>query len=491
MLPHNVTDRDYPVGSAPRVSDAGNGRSLRSLLIAISCTLAMVFGVLGAGNPAVSWADDRDDLQHKREQAEKDKARLESSLEGVNTDLQSSYIELETLRGEITVAEGTLAQAEAELAAAQREQASLEGRIEVAQADLDAIEGELIATRTTMNNAANALGELARSTYRGELSTSAIDVALGAADTNDFLVSYARSETISRTQSATLAHVQSTAAKARNQQARANAAKERLAELKAEADRQVEKTEQAAATAKANRDKLTTLHAQQRQLTDQLESKRDQFQADISRREADIRDFSAQIAKIDRENQLRRQREEAARKAAERKAAQEKADRDKNRAPAPAKPNPKPAKPAPAPSTSGGMLIPPVTKPLYVTSPYGMRHYPFGGYWMHNGVDLRSACGNSQVAAAAGTVVATKPARGNGTHGNQVIINHGILSDGNSYITVYNHLSAFAVSPGQRVSQGQMIGRTGATGRVTGCHVHFEVWRNGSTINPMGIPGFR
>lgn len=491
MLPHSSTACD----TAGRVV-GGKRRKARNALLAAWCAFAVAISAFVAVGPTISWADERDDLQDRVEQAKQDKARLESSLEGVNTDLQSSYIELESLRGEISVAEGALAQAENELAAAEREQASVQGRIEVAQADLDAIESELALTRTSMDNASQALGELARSTYRGELSTSAIDVALGAADTSDFLASYSRSETISRTQTATLSTVQATAAKARNQQARANAAKERLAELKAEADRQVKITEEATATAKANRDKLTSLHAKQEKLTDQLESKRDQFQADIARRESDIKSFSAQIAKIDRENQLRRQREEAARKERERKAAaeraaREKAEREKAKRPAPSRPAPPPA-PAPPPvSSASGMLIPPVPKPLYVTSPYGMRHYPFGGYWMHIGVDIRSACGNPQVASAAGTVVATKPAYGNGTHGNQVIINHGVLSDGNSYITVYNHLSAFAVSPGQRVNQGQIIGRTGATGRVTGCHVHFEVWRNGSTINPMGIPGFR
>lgn len=136
------------------------------------------------------------------------------------------------------------------------------------------------------------------------------------------------------------------------------------------------------------------------------------------------------------------------------------------------------------------MFIPPVPAPVYVTSPFGMRWYPItGGYWMHNGVDLRSTCGEAQVAAADGVVQSVRPAAGNGTHGNQVFINHGIIN-GNSYVTVYNHLSGFAVSTGQSVSKGQAIGYTGMTGAVTGCHVHFEIWRNGSVIDPMTQPGF-
>ena len=53
-----------------------------------------------------------------------------------------------------------------------------------------------------------------------------------------------------------------------------------------------------------------------------------------------------------------------------------------------------------------------------------------------------------------------------------------------------NHLSAFNVSVGQQVTQGQVIGWTGQTGKVTGCHAHFEVWKDGASINPESLPGF-
>lgn len=136
------------------------------------------------------------------------------------------------------------------------------------------------------------------------------------------------------------------------------------------------------------------------------------------------------------------------------------------------------------------MFIPPVPAPVYVTSPFGMRWYPItGGHWMHNGVDLRSMCGEGQRSTAAGVVTATRPTGTTGTSGNQVMINHGIIN-GSSYVSVYNHLGGFAVSPGQSVSQGQVIGYTGQTGQVTGCHVHFEIWKDGSVIDPMRQPGF-
>ena len=51
--------------------------------------------------------------------------------------------------------------------------------------------------------------------------------------------------------------------------------------------------------------------------------------------------------------------------------------------------------------------------------------------------------------------------------------------------TISNHLSSFAVSQGERVERGEVIGYVGDTGWSTGCHLHFTVYRNGSPTNPM------
>ncbi|MCX5987754.1 MAG: M23 family metallopeptidase, partial [Chloroflexi bacterium] len=66
-------------------------------------------------------------------------------------------------------------------------------------------------------------------------------------------------------------------------------------------------------------------------------------------------------------------------------------------------------------------------------------------------------------------------------YGNRIIVNHG-----NGITTTYNHLSAFLVQVGQNVSKGQVIARMGSTGNSTGPHLHFEILRNGSYINPLG-----
>ena len=67
----------------------------------------------------------------------------------------------------------------------------------------------------------------------------------------------------------------------------------------------------------------------------------------------------------------------------------------------------------------------------------------------------------------------------NGGYGNCIMIDHG-----NGYQTLYGHLSGYAVSYGQSVSKGDVIGYVGATGVVTGPHLHFEIWSGGGRIDP-------
>lgn len=127
----------------------------------------------------------------------------------------------------------------------------------------------------------------------------------------------------------------------------------------------------------------------------------------------------------------------------------------------------------------------PVDEPVHVTSPYGIRVYPLNRSLvvLHPGIDLAGTCGSPEYSAAAGTV--TK-AEANGTHGNQMIIDNGEIR-GEAVSTVYNHMSSFVVKPGDEVAKGQLVGYIGATGNVTGCHLHFEVWVNNLTVDPAKV----
>ena len=106
----------------------------------------------------------------------------------------------------------------------------------------------------------------------------------------------------------------------------------------------------------------------------------------------------------------------------------------------------------------------------------------FGSRWgrNHNGLDIISSngtvLGKPIVAADSGTVILSKYYSG---YGNCIMIDHG-----NGYVTLYGHLSSISVSVGQTVSQGATIGAVGSTGNSTGPHLHFEVLKNGTRIDP-------
>ncbi|WP_367320365.1 M23 family metallopeptidase [Streptomyces sp. HUAS ZL42] len=121
---------------------------------------------------------------------------------------------------------------------------------------------------------------------------------------------------------------------------------------------------------------------------------------------------------------------------------------------------------------------------LPITGSYVSTGYKTGGsVWSsgsHTGVDFHAAGGTPVHAVGTGTVVEAGWA---GSYGNQIVIR---MSDGT--YTQYGHLSTIAVSVGQKVTPGQRIGLSGATGNVTGPHLHFEVRATpeyGSDINPV------
>ncbi len=110
------------------------------------------------------------------------------------------------------------------------------------------------------------------------------------------------------------------------------------------------------------------------------------------------------------------------------------------------------------------------------TSGFGFRYDPFNGNSaMHAGVDMAGAMGEPIYASANGVVL--QAGRANG-YGNLVELSHGKGID-----TRYGHLSAILVHPGDRVRQGQIIGRMGSTGRSTGTHLHYEVRIDGRPVN--------
>lgn len=130
-----------------------------------------------------------------------------------------------------------------------------------------------------------------------------------------------------------------------------------------------------------------------------------------------------------------------------------------------------------------GTLIWPTPSCTVTNSAYGYRVHPiYGTVKFHAGEDIPAGYGAEILAAASGTVVTAGWVSG---YGNYTVIDHG-----GGLMTAYGHQSSFAVSVGDVVTQGQVIGYVGSTGNSTGPHLHFEVYQNGSTVDPKSFFSF-
>ena len=117
-----------------------------------------------------------------------------------------------------------------------------------------------------------------------------------------------------------------------------------------------------------------------------------------------------------------------------------------------------------------------------LSSTYGMRKHPISGFnKMHKGIDFAAPKGTPVYAGGNGVI---ERAGRNGGYGNYIRIRHN-----NGYKTAYAHLSGFkkGISKGVRVSQGEVIGYVGSTGRSTGPHLHYEIIYQNEQINPLTL----
>lgn len=226
-------------------------------------------------------------------------------------------------------------------------------------------------------------------------------------------------------------------------------------EIKAEYEAYKAELDEKKAELEAEVEQLKAEIAEASQMIADLQADIDAYTAEYNQMEANERAVQAQIDELSRqmqEEERRRQEEAAA-----------------NNTTAPSNPAVTGTYQWPATST-------------YITSKYGNRVHPiFGTTKFHSGVDVGAGAGTNVTAADGGTVsVATYSS----SYGNYVMIYH---SDGTS--TLYAHMSALAVSQGDTVNKGDVLGYVGDTGWASGPHLHFEIRVGGSTVDPLGYFG--
>lgn len=423
--------------------------------------LLLLTGVGAAGSALGDDLDDRKSALQQQQQAnDQAKADAQAALEGLSAQYQQTALDLQAVQQQLAPAQEALTAAEQTLAGYEREAALIASRLQDAQDQESTISATIEQDSAKADQIRSQIGQMARSAYQGGPSLSGLDIIIGAQTVEEFAEQYGLAAAAQRAQSQVLDDLATVEATNRQSQARLTAVRERITELKAEADAKVDEAEQARQEAAARKAEVERLVAEQTAKQAQLADQKAAAQAEVGRIDAEAASISGELQQI----------------AAQQRAA----------AAAAAAAAGKPAPPAAGPVSGALFANPTSINPIHVTSEYGMRLHPILGYYrLHAGIDLRTYCGTPIYAARAGTVQWAKWRNG---FGNQVMIDHGLVN-GSSLMTSYNHMTSFVVSAGQQVDTGTLVGYSGNTGTSAACHLHFEVYVNGATQNPRPLLG--
>ncbi|NMM35277.1 MAG: M23 family metallopeptidase [Phycicoccus sp.] len=438
-------------------------------LVAVSSLVVLLSGLTGVAAPAFAggYDDQRRDAERRAAAADQRAARARDSVEGLSVEIGQAVLAVEATQARLPAAQAELAAAREVSERSQRESAVLASRLQDARSQQASISETIAADETRGTRIRAAVVQVARRAYKGQTGPTRLSVVMGATNTQDFISQYGIVTTALRTQTKTLVALRQVEATNRASKARLSAVEKTVTVLQAEAEQKVVEAEAAREAAAARESEIGKLIADQSAQEQTLVRMKGQAEVEQAATEAQSNAVAAELAGIIAQ---RRAAAEAARAAAAEAAA------------AAGKKAPPPLQ-RPSGTVSGALFGNPTsTSPITVASEYGMRLQPVLGIWrLHAGIDLRARCETPIYAGRAGTVLSTRVLGGDG---NRITLDHGFI-DGNSVMTAYNHLSRYAVVPGQKVDQGQLIGYAGDTGGVsTGCHLDFQVYVNASTVNP-------
>ena len=394
----------------------------------------------------------------KSEELKKDQAKLRREMGAANQDLEHSSAELREAAQALGAAQNELDQAQAHLAATRGELAAAEALDRQMQAQLDAAIQRLEQARVDLDaghvkvaEQENALGQIVVSNYQtGDPALMGLSMVLTSQDPAELTGQLNSVQSVIDKEAVTLSRLEASKVLLTVQEQEVEAAKDDVArKRRAAADNLVKKQdlERRAADQELQVQNLVTLREE---AEDEAEKAR----------QADLATLQSLEKEQDRITEILRKRAAAARRRAAAAAAA--------------------ANRAVGPVNSSGFLDFPVPGP--VTSPYGYRQHPIYGYRaLHDGTDFGNACGTPILAPASGRVLQMYY---QSAWGNRIILDHG-FHRGVGLASISNHLSGYAVHEGQWVERGQVIGYVGTTGWSTGCHLHFTVMENGTSVNPM------
>lgn len=415
---------------------------LGAALVALALILMTVL-VLPGGE---ARAETRDDAVKRRDDGQAKIAALSEEVDGIDAELAAIFAAMEQTKVDVATAQIELADAEAALAASQRHLVAVQAELDAAETELSELGAEVDTSKTKEDLLTQAVGDMARDLYRGN-TTSPLQVVMSSEGTAEISGRAAAASSLGRVQSRALDEVRSTLVVTENQVERQAAVTQRITELEAEAEVALAVAEDAKQQVEAKVTSLETLLQEQVAAEEAWNARKAEAERQLAESDAAVAQAVKAIEQIDAEN-ARSQ--------------------------------------LVIPNDTGGSATAPAAGKLFanpfrfsapVTSYFGWRIHPiFGTSRLHTGTDFGAGCGTTQYATRAGVVANTGYDSG---LGNYVTINHGMIN-GSSMVTEHGHLQSIAVSTGQSVTTGTVIGYTGTTGNSTGCHLHLNLLINGS-----------
>lgn len=423
--------------------------------------------------------------------------QLQEEIEGYEEEREETLREQEEREAELEEVQGEMSEVETELRRLDEEMATTNRQIDAKEEEIDLtmdrvaeLEEEIRILEERIADRDELLKERVRQMYQNGGSINYIEVILGAKNFGDLIERISALNSIAQQDQDILEeHIQDMES--------VELAKENLERELAFLEEQLGELESLRSNLEAQSsekdqylEELESLGYSLEEELISLEEKEDLLIAQQEAAKQELEEWErAEEERKRREEEERRRQEEAERKAAEeaeRQAAQEAAEREAAEEAAQ-------QESASSGSSSSGNSSPAVSSGTLhrpadgrITSHFGMRTHPVhGGQRLHAGTDFGRDGGLNIYAAEAGTVISSGWLGG---YGNTITISHVV--DGQSMTTLYAHLAGSNVSPGQRVSRGQVIGTMGTTGTSTGVHLHFEVHPGGysgssSAVNPM------
>lgn len=421
----------------------------RALLAALSA--AVLLAQLALGVPASLAEGDKEDKIAERESIDQQLEDLRVELEGTNQDLADTYVALAETELRIPQAQQDLEDAQAASAQAEEENRQAGERLEEAQEELEQLTGEVETGQQEVDESSEELAQVALDAYKGGGPPNPASVYVGSEDPQDAVDRSMNYKLTLASQGTELDALREDQAVTENSADRVSAVEDEVADLKAEAEEAEAAAQAAEDEAAAAKQELDDLYAAQIAQRDELEAKKAQYADEAESLEDRGSTLDSEIEDLIAE---------------ERERAQSSGGGGQDSG-------------ALAPVSDSGFLQPVAGK---LNSNFGWRVHPiYGTRKLHKGVDFPSGCGTPVRAAADGRV---SRAYYNDRAGNKVILTHGTM-DGKVITTSYHHLQGFAVSAGESVSRGDVVGYIGTTGSSTGCHLHFEVHEDGTAVNPM------